>query len=87
MICYYYYEVTAERLISQPLSVSTSSLAIAENMADLIDGYCRLESGTETSFIIRSKKGMLWHCLFLLNILTDKSVLTERLMFQNYFLG
>ncbi|XP_062864133.1 protein-tyrosine kinase 2-beta [Trichomycterus rosablanca] len=40
----------------QPLSINTASLAIAENMADLIDGYCRLESGTETSLIIRPKK-------------------------------
>ncbi|CAK6979346.1 protein-tyrosine kinase 2-beta [Scomber scombrus] len=40
----------------QPLSVSTSSLAEAENMADLIDGYCRLESGSETSLIISPNK-------------------------------
>ncbi|XP_022066011.2 protein-tyrosine kinase 2-beta-like [Acanthochromis polyacanthus] len=38
----------------QPLSVSTSSLAVAENMADLIDGYCRLEGCTESS-LIKSK--------------------------------
>lgn len=41
----------------QPLSVKTSSLAVAENMADLIDGYCRLESGSETSHIVRPSKG------------------------------
>ncbi|XP_074520332.1 protein-tyrosine kinase 2-beta-like [Halichoeres trimaculatus] len=41
----------------QPLSVSTSSLAMAENMADLIDGYCRLEGNSETSLIIRPSKG------------------------------
>ncbi|XP_069567866.1 protein-tyrosine kinase 2-beta-like [Brachyistius frenatus] len=41
----------------QPLSVNTSSLAVAENMADLIDGYCRLESSTERSLIIRPSKG------------------------------
>ncbi|XP_028427531.1 protein-tyrosine kinase 2-beta [Perca flavescens] len=40
----------------QPLSVNTSSLAMAENMADLIDGYCRLE-GSESSLIIRPSKG------------------------------
>uniref|UniRef100_A0A672ZUG9 non-specific protein-tyrosine kinase n=1 Tax=Sphaeramia orbicularis TaxID=375764 RepID=A0A672ZUG9_9TELE len=40
----------------QPLSVSTSSLAVAENMADLIDGYCRLE-GAEKSHISRFGKG------------------------------
>ncbi|XP_077032558.1 protein-tyrosine kinase 2-beta isoform X4 [Agelaius phoeniceus] len=33
------------------LSIRTSSLAEAENMADLIDGYCRLQGGTETSLI------------------------------------
>ncbi|XP_028998576.1 protein-tyrosine kinase 2-beta-like isoform X2 [Betta splendens] len=43
----------------QPLSVNTSSLAIAENMADLIDGYCRLH-GTESSLIVRPNKGR--HC-------------------------
>uniref|UniRef100_UPI0037E79E8D protein-tyrosine kinase 2-beta-like n=1 Tax=Semicossyphus pulcher TaxID=241346 RepID=UPI0037E79E8D len=41
----------------QPLSVSTTSLAMAENMADLIDGYCRLESCSENSLIIRPSKG------------------------------
>uniref|UniRef100_A0A3Q1AWT6 non-specific protein-tyrosine kinase n=1 Tax=Amphiprion ocellaris TaxID=80972 RepID=A0A3Q1AWT6_AMPOC len=38
----------------QPLSVNTSSLAVAENMADLIDGYCRLEGSAESS-LIKSK--------------------------------
>lgn len=41
----------------QSLSVSTSSLAVAENMADLIDGYCRLEGSSESSLIIRPNKG------------------------------
>uniref|UniRef100_A0A7N6AMS7 non-specific protein-tyrosine kinase n=1 Tax=Anabas testudineus TaxID=64144 RepID=A0A7N6AMS7_ANATE len=40
----------------QPLSVNTSSLAVAENMADLIDGYCRL-NGSESSLIIKPNKG------------------------------
>ncbi|KAF4101900.1 protein-tyrosine kinase 2-beta isoform X1 [Onychostoma macrolepis] len=39
----------------QPLSISIASLAIAENMTDLIDGYCRLEHGNETTFIVRAK--------------------------------
>lgn len=43
---------------SQSLSVSTSSLAVAENMADLIDGYCRLEGSSESSLIIRPNKGI-----------------------------
>lgn len=41
----------------QPLSVNTSSLAMAENMADLIDGYCRLEGSSERSLITRPSKG------------------------------
>uniref|UniRef100_A0AAQ4PRX5 non-specific protein-tyrosine kinase n=1 Tax=Gasterosteus aculeatus aculeatus TaxID=481459 RepID=A0AAQ4PRX5_GASAC len=49
---------------STPLSVNTSSLAVAENMADLIDGYCRLEGASENSLIIRPGKGifksMIW---------------------------
>ncbi|KAM4537856.1 protein-tyrosine kinase 2-beta-like [Fundulus diaphanus] len=41
----------------QPLAVNTTSLAVAENMADLIDGYCRLEGKAESSLIIRPHKG------------------------------
>ncbi|XP_061572121.1 protein-tyrosine kinase 2-beta-like [Cololabis saira] len=41
----------------QPLSLNTSSLALAENMADLIDGYCRLEGTAESSLIARPTKG------------------------------
>ncbi|XP_015242030.1 PREDICTED: protein-tyrosine kinase 2-beta-like isoform X2 [Cyprinodon variegatus] len=41
----------------QPLAVNTSSLFVAENMADLIDGYCRLEGKAESLYIIRSNKG------------------------------
>ncbi|XP_049629821.1 focal adhesion kinase 1 isoform X6 [Suncus etruscus] len=40
----------------EPLTVTAPSLTIAENMADLIDGYCRLVSGTAQSFIIRPQK-------------------------------
>uniref|UniRef100_A0A3Q2DXK2 non-specific protein-tyrosine kinase n=1 Tax=Cyprinodon variegatus TaxID=28743 RepID=A0A3Q2DXK2_CYPVA len=40
----------------QPLAVNTSSLFVAENMADLIDGYCRLEGKAESLYIIRSNK-------------------------------
>ncbi|KAG7328414.1 hypothetical protein KOW79_008358 [Hemibagrus wyckioides] len=42
--------------VKQPLSINTASLATAENMADLIDGYWRLGSGKDTSLIVRSKK-------------------------------
>ncbi|XP_078247814.1 focal adhesion kinase 1 isoform X10 [Pogona vitticeps] len=40
----------------EPLTVTAPSLTIAENMADLIDGYCRLVSGSTQSFIIRPQK-------------------------------
>ncbi|XP_063040271.1 protein-tyrosine kinase 2-beta isoform X2 [Engraulis encrasicolus] len=39
----------------QPLSVNTATLAVAENMADLIDGYCRMEKGDDSSVIVRPK--------------------------------
>ncbi|KAI4877546.1 hypothetical protein NFI96_019012 [Prochilodus magdalenae] len=41
----------------QPLSVNVLTLAMAENMADLIDGYCRLENSTDSSLISRANKG------------------------------
>uniref|UniRef100_A0A8C2AJB4 non-specific protein-tyrosine kinase n=1 Tax=Cyprinus carpio TaxID=7962 RepID=A0A8C2AJB4_CYPCA len=40
----------------QPLSISVASLAIAENMADLIDGYCRLLNHTDSSLIVGPNK-------------------------------
>uniref|UniRef100_A0A8C2HS72 Focal adhesion kinase 1 n=2 Tax=Cyprinus carpio TaxID=7962 RepID=A0A8C2HS72_CYPCA len=40
----------------EPLTVTTTALNTAENMADLIDGYCRLVNGTSTSFIVRVQK-------------------------------
>ncbi|XP_014117025.1 PREDICTED: protein-tyrosine kinase 2-beta [Pseudopodoces humilis] len=40
----------------QSLAIRTSSLAEAENMADLIDGYCRLQGGSETSLIAFPRK-------------------------------
>uniref|UniRef100_A0A3Q2XWF4 Focal adhesion kinase 1 n=1 Tax=Hippocampus comes TaxID=109280 RepID=A0A3Q2XWF4_HIPCM len=42
----------------EPLTVTTASLTTAENMADLIDGYCRLFSSTSHSFIVRVHKGL-----------------------------
>ncbi|XP_035284877.1 focal adhesion kinase 1 isoform X9 [Anguilla anguilla] len=41
---------------AEPLTVTTPSLNTAENMADLIDGYCRLVNGASQSFIIRPQK-------------------------------
>ncbi|KAL1780880.1 hypothetical protein HispidOSU_018210 [Sigmodon hispidus] len=40
----------------QCLSIKTSSLAEAENMADLIDGYCRLQGEHKGSLIMHTKK-------------------------------
>ncbi|KAF1625837.1 Protein-tyrosine kinase 2-beta, partial [Eudyptes filholi] len=38
--------------LPQSLAIKTASLAEAENMADLIDGYCRLQGDLETSLIV-----------------------------------
>ncbi|NXP08585.1 FAK2 kinase, partial [Thinocorus orbignyianus] len=42
---------------SQSLAIKTASLAEAENMADLIDGYCRLQGDLETSLIVFPRRG------------------------------
>ncbi|XP_077446166.1 focal adhesion kinase 1-like isoform X6 [Stigmatopora argus] len=41
---------------AEPLTVTTASLTLAENLADLIDGYCRLISMETRSFIITVQK-------------------------------
>ncbi|XP_016096360.1 focal adhesion kinase 1-like isoform X3 [Sinocyclocheilus grahami] len=41
---------------AEPLTISTPSFAAAENMADLIDGYCRLLNAVSQSFIVRPQK-------------------------------
>ncbi|XP_061598367.1 focal adhesion kinase 1-like isoform X2 [Cololabis saira] len=41
---------------AEPLTVTTASLTMAENLADLIDGYCRLGSMETHSFIVRIQK-------------------------------
>ncbi|XP_018119613.1 protein-tyrosine kinase 2-beta isoform X2 [Xenopus laevis] len=41
---------------SKPLAIKTSSLAVAENMADLIDGYCRLQNESKETLIFNPKK-------------------------------
>ncbi|XP_032391347.1 protein tyrosine kinase 2aa isoform X10 [Etheostoma spectabile] len=41
---------------AEPLTVTTASLTMAENLADLIDGYCRLISMETHSFIVRFQK-------------------------------
>uniref|UniRef100_A0A8C1NSA8 Focal adhesion kinase 1 n=1 Tax=Cyprinus carpio TaxID=7962 RepID=A0A8C1NSA8_CYPCA len=42
---------------AEPLTISTPFFATAENMADLIDGYCRLLNAVSQSFIVRPQKG------------------------------
>ncbi|XP_059354839.1 protein-tyrosine kinase 2-beta-like [Carassius carassius] len=42
----------------QNFSISVASLAIAENMADLIDGYCRLLNHTDSSLIAGPNKSI-----------------------------
>uniref|UniRef100_H2YTK3 non-specific protein-tyrosine kinase n=1 Tax=Ciona savignyi TaxID=51511 RepID=H2YTK3_CIOSA len=39
-----------------PLTITTTSLFVAENIADLIDGYCRLVNNTDQSLIVRAVK-------------------------------
>ncbi|KAM9838708.1 protein tyrosine kinase 2aa isoform 1-T1 [Aulostomus maculatus] len=41
---------------AEPLTVTTASLTMAENLADLIDGYCRLITMETHSFIVRAQK-------------------------------
>ncbi|XP_053190950.1 protein tyrosine kinase 2aa [Scomber japonicus] len=41
---------------AEPLTVTTASLTMAENLADLIDGYCRLITMETHSFIVRFQK-------------------------------
>uniref|UniRef100_A0A7N6B384 non-specific protein-tyrosine kinase n=1 Tax=Anabas testudineus TaxID=64144 RepID=A0A7N6B384_ANATE len=43
----------------QCLSISVASDSMAENMMDLIDGYCRLENNTDGTVIYRPNKGVL----------------------------
>uniref|UniRef100_A0A7N6B2K2 non-specific protein-tyrosine kinase n=1 Tax=Anabas testudineus TaxID=64144 RepID=A0A7N6B2K2_ANATE len=42
----------------QCLSISVASDSMAENMMDLIDGYCRLENNTDGTVIYRPNKGV-----------------------------
>uniref|UniRef100_A0A3Q1IIG4 non-specific protein-tyrosine kinase n=1 Tax=Anabas testudineus TaxID=64144 RepID=A0A3Q1IIG4_ANATE len=44
---------------AEPLTITTASLTIAENLADLIDGYCRLVSMETHSFIVRVQKDLV----------------------------
>ena len=48
--------------IFQPLTITTTSLFVAENIADLIDGYCSLTSRSGQSLISRAVSNV--HCIF-----------------------
>lgn len=51
-------EEAASRFVTlQRLSINVPAMSMAENMMDLIDGYCRLERGTDETVIHRSNKG------------------------------
>ncbi|XP_011489678.1 protein-tyrosine kinase 2-beta isoform X1 [Oryzias latipes] len=58
---------------NQPLSVSVAAVSVAENMMDLIDGYCRLERGTEDSLIHKPNKDAKSARSTLPDIPTDRS--------------
>ncbi|NXJ85483.1 FAK2 kinase, partial [Trogon melanurus] len=56
----------------QSLAIKTASLAEAENMADLIDGYCRLQGTSETSLIIFPRRAAcIAACDLLLSLDSD----------------
>uniref|UniRef100_A0A3P8RQK0 non-specific protein-tyrosine kinase n=1 Tax=Amphiprion percula TaxID=161767 RepID=A0A3P8RQK0_AMPPE len=42
----------------QRLSINVATVPMAENMMDLIDGYCRLENDTDDTVIYRPNKGV-----------------------------
>eukprot|EP00064_Thunnus_orientalis_P003469 superscaffoldBa00000282_g3478 len=48
--------------VRQRLSVNVSTVPMAENMMDLIDGYCRLENNTDDSVIYRANRGSDIYC-------------------------
>lgn len=51
-------EVVASRFVTlQRLSINVAAVSTAENMMDLIDGYCRLEHDTDETVIYRPNKG------------------------------
>ncbi|XP_067428226.1 protein tyrosine kinase 2 beta, b [Thunnus thynnus] len=48
--------------VRQRLSVNVSTVPMAENMMDLIDGYCRLENNTDDSVIYRANRDANARC-------------------------
>lgn len=55
---FFHIEVAASRFVTlQRLSINVAAVSTAENMMDLIDGYCRLEHDTDETVIYRPNKG------------------------------
>lgn len=51
---------------AETLSITCSSLDQAESLADLIDGYCRLVTGSNTSLWNRKGKHLYYNILYTL---------------------
>uniref|UniRef100_A0A671N196 non-specific protein-tyrosine kinase n=1 Tax=Sinocyclocheilus anshuiensis TaxID=1608454 RepID=A0A671N196_9TELE len=66
-----------------PTTSHTASLAIAENMMDLIDGYCRLEHGNEATLIVRPKG--LWVLLFCITSISRNDIVLGRILGEGFF--
>lgn len=50
---------------SETLSITCSSLDQAESLADLIDGYCRVATGSNTSLWNRKGIYIYFYCLII----------------------
>uniref|UniRef100_A0A9J8BW90 non-specific protein-tyrosine kinase n=1 Tax=Cyprinus carpio carpio TaxID=630221 RepID=A0A9J8BW90_CYPCA len=75
---------THTQIKARPLSISTASLAIAENMMDLIDGYCRLQHGNEATLIVRHKESRI-SLPPLPNSISRKDIVLGRILGEGFF--
>lgn len=50
-------------ILFQRLSINVAAVPVAENMMDLIDGYCRLEKDTDDTVIYRLNKSELFRII------------------------
>uniref|UniRef100_A0A7N5ZRH8 non-specific protein-tyrosine kinase n=1 Tax=Anabas testudineus TaxID=64144 RepID=A0A7N5ZRH8_ANATE len=60
-IQHFHFSTARLEFVGGCLSISVASDSMAENMMDLIDGYCRLENNTDGTVIYRPNKGFLLH--------------------------
>uniref|UniRef100_A0A8C5E6W2 non-specific protein-tyrosine kinase n=1 Tax=Gouania willdenowi TaxID=441366 RepID=A0A8C5E6W2_GOUWI len=68
----------------QCLSINVASVPMAENMMDLIDGYCRLENDTDDSVIYRANKGVYDHLVTAYGI--DRSdIILGKILGEGFF--